>query len=180
MTQIEAKAFCEEEQQVPAHLVEIDSLEENRAINAEMLRQNFYSRKINFWLGINDRHTEGQWVLESTGKSVVFTDWNSGEPNTAGRSGNENCTFINELDKWNDVNCNGKPNNGWTRTAFCEKGEKGASLTRIRATVANEDWAGTDCAVKLILRNRDEPLTCQTMHCNGFRWCWCQLGGQSG
>merc|ERR1712077_313 len=66
MTQSEARKFCEEEQLVPSHLVEIDSLEENRAINAEMKRQNFYSRKINFWLGINDRHTEGQWVLEST------------------------------------------------------------------------------------------------------------------
>merc|ERR1712203_625484 len=119
MTQSEAKKFCEEEQEVPAHLVEIDSLEENRAINAEMKRQNFYSRKINFWLGINDRHTEGQWVLESTGKSVVFTDWNSGEPNNAGRT--ENCAFINAQDKWNDVDCNIKPNNGWTRTAFCEK-----------------------------------------------------------
>merc|ERR1711936_746954 len=149
MTQSEAKKFCEEEQEVPAHLIEIDSVEENNAIIAEMQRQNSYSRKTNFWLGINDRHTEGHWVLESTGESVVFTDWKSGEPNNAGRSGSENCAFINELDKWSDVDCNGKPNNGWTRTAFCEKGEKGASLTRIRATVANEDWAGTDCATKL-------------------------------
>ena len=121
MTQSEAKKFCEEEQEVPAHLVEIDSAEENRAIIAEMQRQNSFSRKINFWLGINDRHSEGHWVLESTGESVVFTDWKSGEPNNAGRSGSENCAFINELDKWSDVDCNGKPNNGWTRTAFCEK-----------------------------------------------------------
>merc|ERR1712088_675819 len=121
MTQSEAKKFCEEEQGVPARLVEIDSAEENRAIITEMQRQNSYSRKINFWLGINDRHSEGHWVLESTGESVVFTDWKSGEPNNAGRSGSENCAFINEQDKWNDVDCNGKPNNGWTRTAFCEK-----------------------------------------------------------
>merc|ERR1711953_1055368 len=73
MTQSEAKKFCEEEQEVPARLVEIDSAEENRAIVAEMQRQNSFSRKINFWLGINDRHSEGHWVLESTGKSVVFT-----------------------------------------------------------------------------------------------------------
>merc|ERR1712244_106045 len=119
MTQSEAKKFCEEEQEVPARLVEIDSAEENRAIVAEMQRQNSFSRKINFWLGINDRHSEGDWVLESTGKNVVFTDWNSGEPNNAGRT--ENCAFINAQDKWNDVDCNIKPNNGWTRTAFCEK-----------------------------------------------------------
>ena len=91
MTQSEAKKFCEEEQQVPAHLVEIDSAEENRAIIGEIKtldkRQNFLSRGIEFWLGITDCHSEGHWVLESTGKSVVFTDWNSGEPNNAGRSG---------------------------------------------------------------------------------------------
>merc|ERR1712018_399584 len=168
MTQTEAKKFCEEEQEFPARLIEIDSAEENRAIIAEMHRQNSFSQKINFWLGITDRHSEGHWVSESTGKSVNFTDWKSGEPNNAGRFGSENCAFINELEGWNDVDCNGKPNNGWTRTAFCEKRDlglqqKGASLTRIRAKVANEASAGTDCAVKLTLRNRDEPLTCQTM-----------------
>merc|ERR1712203_1210312 len=122
MTQSEAKKFCEEEQGVPAHLVEIDSAEENRAIIAEMQRQNSYSRKTNFWLGINDRHSEGHWVLESTSKSVNFTDWKSGEPNNGnGNPGSENCAFINELEKWNDVDCNGKPSNGWKRTALCEK-----------------------------------------------------------
>merc|ERR1719458_649196 len=62
MTQSEAKKFCEEEQQVTARLVEIDSAEENRAIIAEMKRRN--SQKIHFWLGITDRHSEGHWVLE--------------------------------------------------------------------------------------------------------------------
>ena len=121
MTQIEAKKFCEEEQQVPAHLVEIDSAEENRAIVAEIQRRNFARRKIDFWLGINDRHSEGHWVLESTGKSVVFTDWNSGEPNNAGTHGSENCAHFNRYYKWNDLDCNDKPGNGWMRTALCEK-----------------------------------------------------------
>merc|ERR1712062_231920 len=122
MTQTEAKKFCEEDQEVPARLVEIDSAEENRVINAEMQRRNSFSHKINFWLGITDRHSEGDWVHESTGKSVNFTNWNSGEPNNGnGNPGSENCAFINELEKWNDVDCNGKPSNGWTRTALCEK-----------------------------------------------------------
>merc|ERR1719350_1875603 len=122
MTQIEAKKFCEEDQEVPARLVEIDSAEENRAIDAEMQRRNSFSQKINFWLGITDRHSEGDWVHESTGKSVNFTNWNSGEPNNGnGNPGSENCAFINELEKWNDVDCNGKPSNGWKRTALCEK-----------------------------------------------------------
>ena len=92
MTQSEAKKFCEEEQQVPAHLVEIDSAEENSVIIAEIKRRNFASEKIEFWLGITDRHSEGHWVLESTGKSVVFTDWHSGEPNN---NGPKHCAIIN-------------------------------------------------------------------------------------
>ena len=116
MTQTEAKKFCEEEQEVPARLVEIDSAEENSAISAEIKRRDFVSRKIDFWLGITDRHSEGHWVLESTGKSVVFTDWHSGEPNNAGISGTENCAYINSHHKWNDVRCN---DNTWL-TALCE------------------------------------------------------------
>ena len=122
MTQTEAKRFCEEEQGVSARLVEINSAEENRAIVAEMQRQNSFSRKINFWLGINDRRSEGHWVHESTGRSVNFANWNSGEPNNGnGNPGSENCAFINEREKWNDADCNDKPNNGWMRTALCEK-----------------------------------------------------------
>ena len=134
MTQSEAKKFCEEEQEVPARLVEIDSMEENRAIVAEIQQRDFFSRKIEFWLGITDRHSEGHWVLESTGKSVVFTNWGSWEPNNGngnrGNRGSENCVNINtywihqdpsgSLWTWNDVDCNDKPGNGWMRTALCE------------------------------------------------------------
>jgi len=119
LTQSEAKKFCEDEQQVPARLVEIESAEENRAIIAEIKRHNFVSRKIEFWIGITDRHSEGRWVLESTGKSVVFTDWHSGEPNNA--NSGEDCAYINSHYKWNDVPCNWKIGNGWMRTALCKK-----------------------------------------------------------
>ena len=63
MTQSEAQKFCKEDQKVPARLVEIESAEENRAIVAEMMRRNFRSQKLEFWLGITDRHSEGHWVL---------------------------------------------------------------------------------------------------------------------
>ena len=125
MTQTEAKKFCEEEQGVPARLVEIDSAEENNAIIAEIKRRDFVSRKINFWLGITDRQSEGHWVLESTGKSVVFTDWHSGEPNNYGSG--ENCahthprTHPHAAFAWNDCKCSDQKQNGWTRTALCEK-----------------------------------------------------------
>ena len=94
MTQSEARKFCEDEQQVPARLIEIDSEEESDAIFAEIERNNFDLRKIEFWLGITDRHFEGHWVLESTGKSVVFTNWSSGEPNNSENPGLENCAYI--------------------------------------------------------------------------------------
>ena len=102
---------------MPSHLIEIDSAEENRAIFAEMKRRNLFP---NFWLGITDRHSEGHWVLESTGKSVVFTEWNSGEPNSAGTYGSENCAYINYYYKWNDIYCNDKTRGGYMRTALCE------------------------------------------------------------
>ena len=122
LTQREAKKFCEDEQQVPARLIEIDSAKENDAIIAEIKWRNFNSRKIGFWLGITDHHSEGQWVLESTGKSVVFTNWRSGEPNNSGNPGNENCAHIGTWGnyEWNDRNCNDKTGNKWTRTALCE------------------------------------------------------------
>ena len=118
MTQSEAKKFCEEEQEVPAHLVEIDSAEENRAIIAEIQRQYFVRRKIEFWLGITDRHSEGHWVLESTGKSVVFTNWLSGQPDNW--HSNENCAHTYGEYSWNDRKCSDKQGDGWMRTALCE------------------------------------------------------------
>ena len=120
MTQIEAKKFCEEDQEVPARLVEIDSAEENRAIDAEMQRRNSFSQKINFWLGITDRQSEGDWVFESSGKSVVFTNWHSSEPNNYGSG--ENCAHIAAAFEWNDSLCGSKTTkHGWTATALCEK-----------------------------------------------------------
>ena len=125
MTQSEAKKFCEDEQQVVSHLIEIDSSEENRAIIAEIRRRNFRSKKIDFWLGITDRHSEGHWVLESTGKDVAFTNWHHNEPNNAYLG--ENCAQIRHVSYflfsgygWNDIPCDSKLLNGWTRTALCE------------------------------------------------------------
>ena len=117
LTQSEAKKFCEDEQQVPARLIEIDSAEENSVIIAEIKRRNFVSRKIEFWLGITDRHSEGQWVLESTGERLVFANWSSREPINQ----EENCAHINSKYKWMDRGCDHKTGRGkWKRTALCE------------------------------------------------------------
>ena len=66
-----------------------------------------------FWIGINDKTTEGRFTYESDGKVIVWKNWNSGEPNN-GRSGgvfgwswsaNEDCVE-SIRGKWNDKNCN--------------------------------------------------------------------------
>ena len=60
MTQKAAVNFCENELQVRAHLLEVDTVEENAAIQAEILR-----RPANVWLGITNPwiKDQGPWSL---------------------------------------------------------------------------------------------------------------------
>ena len=113
MTQSEAKKFCEEEQEVPAHLIEIDSVEENNAIQAEMNRRG----AIHVWLGITDKYSEGHWTLQSTGEAVVYTNWGTNEPNNGGSK--EHCAYMGDDGHWNDIVCN-MCANGQKWTAVCE------------------------------------------------------------
>merc|ERR1712037_895680 len=77
MSQDEARRFCEN---FNSHLVEINSEEENTAILAEIGRKGFPSRHIEFWLGITDRDSEGNWVLESNRESLPFLNWEPNQP----------------------------------------------------------------------------------------------------
>ena len=122
MTQGEAKKVCEGSQ---AHLVEINTQEENEAIKAEIDRRGFRARHIEFWLGITDRHSEGNWVLESNGERIPFTDWDekTGEPNDEGGRG-EDCAHFNNVNKWNDKHCDHQTQTfevTYIFTALCEK-----------------------------------------------------------
>ena len=78
MSQPNAQKFC---RAALSQLVEVNSREENEAIKAEINRRGFRSRKVEFWMGVTDRHSEGNWVLESTGESPPFTYLRDGEPN---------------------------------------------------------------------------------------------------
>ena len=119
MTHSEARNFCENELEIPAHLVEIDSEEENGAIFTEYIRQGFKDKKIDVWLGISDRHSEGVWVFESNGNSVTYANWDDDEPNDA--NGGEDCAHMRANGKWNDRDCEVKqdPSN-WRWAALCE------------------------------------------------------------
>ena len=123
MTQGEARNFCENELQIPAHLVEIDSEEENNAIFNEIIRRGFKEKKIDVWLGITDRHSEGAWVLESNGESVTYTNWKANEPNND--NAGEDCAHMLSDGKWNDRDCEYKQEPStwaerWLWTALCE------------------------------------------------------------
>ena len=61
MSQPNAQKFC---RAALSQLVEVNSREENEAIKAEINRRGFRSRKVEFWMGVTDRHSEGNWVLE--------------------------------------------------------------------------------------------------------------------
>ncbi|XP_060599088.1 macrophage mannose receptor 1-like [Ruditapes philippinarum] len=59
-----------------------------------------------FWLGLNDRDNEGQFVWHMSGKSPSFTDWYQKEPDNLFNS--EHCvSLFNARDeyKWRDDNC---------------------------------------------------------------------------
>ncbi len=57
-----------------------------------------------WWMGFNDRATEGTFVWDS-GSASTYTNWRSGEPNDSG--GNEDCAQLNRYtdQTWNDEPC---------------------------------------------------------------------------
>jgi hypothetical protein len=57
-----------------------------------------------WWIGYNDRSSEGTWVWQS-GESATYTRWQSGQPDNWG---NEDCAEINRwhpTPTWNDIGC---------------------------------------------------------------------------
>ena len=85
-----------------------------------------------FLLGMSDRGQEGQWVWDSDGSPVTWTNWDSidkggltDEPNNAGRD--EHCAkmfkqYRPNTDSWNDVKCESTSNirNGAT-SLICQR-----------------------------------------------------------
>merc|ERR1712060_166279 len=116
MSQPNAQKFCKS---VLSRLVEVNSQEENEAIKAEIIKRGFRSRKVEFWMGITDRLSEGNWTLESTGESLCFSDWKNGEPNDQGGEDCAHWTSSLEM-KWHDFNCDFGSLFGYTYNALCE------------------------------------------------------------
>ena len=59
-----------------------------------------------FWIGVNDFANEGIFVYDSSGETIVYENWNSGEPNNFGSG--EDCIEIRDGGYWNDNFCTKK------------------------------------------------------------------------
>ena len=97
-------------------LVEIDSEEENTGLVDEINKQGFTEREMNFWMGLTDMESEGDWRLASNGLKPQYENWHKDpidpskdQPNNGG--GDQDCARLrigpisSWKDTWSDVNC---------------------------------------------------------------------------
>jgi glucose/arabinose dehydrogenase len=79
---------------VGGHLVSI-----NDAAEQQWLR-NTFGRSERFWIGLNDRNTEGQFQW-TNGQAVTYTNWSSGNPDNFGAG--EDFVVLRPNGTWNDL-----------------------------------------------------------------------------
>ena len=79
-----AEAYCMNQQS--GVLVKIESTEEN-----DFIKRQFLTGQSDYWIGLSDSVSEGQWKWRDNTELTGFTNWKSGEPN--GGNG-ENCGGI--------------------------------------------------------------------------------------
>ena len=101
-------------------LVEIDSEEENTALVEVINKRGYTNRNVNFWIGLTDLQTEGDWKLASDYSKPSYLNWHEGEPNNGGGSlGNEDCARIrigpepSWNDTWSDTHCRAEIHQDW-------------------------------------------------------------------
>ena len=114
---MEARDKCLEE---GGYLVEIDSNEETAAITAAIISQGWMSQRKEFWIGLSDLETVGQWRWDHSRKLIgngIYSNWGSGEPNL---QGTERCAHINTMYAWNNLPCDWKKIGQSSWHALCE------------------------------------------------------------
>jgi len=84
----DAKTYCES---LGGHLVTLTSEEENNFVNTLV--------EDTIWIGFTDEQVEGEWQWV-TQESVIYTNWDEGEPNDAG---GEDYAEMYTSGKWNDI-----------------------------------------------------------------------------
>ncbi|KAH8281923.1 hypothetical protein KR054_004134 [Drosophila jambulina] len=94
---ITAERKCRE---MGSYLASFQSEEEINAIT-EKLKWGLWS----YWLGLNDRDSEGRFLSVASNKPAQFLKWFEGEPNNY--NNNQNCVVLFEGKMW-DFSCNEK------------------------------------------------------------------------
>jgi hypothetical protein len=61
-------------------LVEIMSAEESKEIHLLLENIELVSDYLDYWIGLNDKNIEGEFVWISTGKIANYTNWDVNEP----------------------------------------------------------------------------------------------------
>ena len=99
MSWFNAKDHCEGN---GGKLVEIDSEEENTALVEEINRKGYKSRNMNFWIGLTDKRSEGDWILASNDLKPSFLKWADGEPRNLSDT---DCAVlrVGPIDSWKDT-----------------------------------------------------------------------------
>ena len=105
----DAAAFC---QSVGGHLATITSEEENTFLYDYLVSLGLSGA----YFGFSDVNIEGEWVW-CTGEDVIFTNWDTGEPNNEGRKEHYGLFDFSHNDgKWND----GSYRSGTNANFICE------------------------------------------------------------
>ena len=73
------------------------------------------------WQGVNDLLQEGQWVFNSNGQEVTYTNWASGQPDDFHSHENgEDCVWITASGEWGDLWCEDFYSTPYHPSTVCE------------------------------------------------------------
>ncbi|XP_038076352.1 C-type mannose receptor 2-like [Patiria miniata] len=86
-------------------LIDIENALENEILAARF--RDFWPTKRYYWVGQNDRATEGVWQYSSNSTPVAFAgvylNWEDGQPNDVDHT--QNCIMMDKTGQWEDKSC---------------------------------------------------------------------------
>ena len=85
--------------------MEIDSEAENTALVDEITRRGYGQKRMNFWIGLTDLGSEGDWRLASNGLKPSFENWHPGQPDRRDCARIRIGPLSSWKDTWSDLKC---------------------------------------------------------------------------